>query len=113
VSAAERVRRPFGIPLQPRFLVLVVILPVAYLLRPGSHNGSVDQHRAVDIARAQIAYEPDGTNVRYVRRGLPSEGFWAVSMWQWNGDHERTNVTVVLLDGSSGKVDDVKRNVSP
>jgi hypothetical protein len=113
VSTAERARRPFGIPLQPRLLLLLLILPVAYLLRPSSHDRTVDQDRAVEIARAQIAYVPDGTNVRYVRRGLPSEGFWAVSLWQWSGDHERTNVTVVVLDATSGKVEDVKRNVDP
>jgi hypothetical protein len=113
MSLAGRLRAG-RIPIQPRAVILLLILPVAfYVARSNSHNGAVTQPRAVEIAKHQIDYRPDGTSVRYVQRGLPPKGYWAVSLWQENSSAERLNVTVVLIEAGSSKVTQVSRNVSP
>jgi hypothetical protein len=73
-------------------------------------NGAkVSQDEAVAIARAQIDFEPEDHQIRFLRRGIPSRGYWAVSFFirKEGGGYER--VTVVLVDASSGKVTEVRR----
>jgi hypothetical protein len=73
------------------------------------HGAKVSQDEAVAIARAQIDFEPEDYQIRFLRRGIPSRGFWAVSFFtrKEGGGYER--VTVVLVDASSGKVTEVRR----
>ncbi len=114
VSGVVRRRRGFGTRVQPRFLLLLLILPVAFIAdRAASHAAPITQQRATEIARAQIDYKTDGTNIRFVRRGLPPKPYWAVSLWQQTATGERTNVTVVLIDAGDGSVQQVSRDVDP
>ena len=113
VSSVVR-RRRGGIRVQPRFLLLLLILPVAFVAdRAATHAAPISQQRATEIARAQIDYKTDGTNIRFVRRGLPPKPYWAVSLWQQTTTGERTNVTVVLIDAGDGSVQQVSRDVDP
>jgi hypothetical protein len=74
--------------------------------RPGA---KVSQDEAVVIARKQIDFQPEDHQIRFLRRGIPSRGYWAVSFFirKEAGGYER--VTVVLVDAASGKVTEVRR----
>lgn len=106
--------RGFKLPIQPRLMILLLILPVAFFVaRSGSHSEVVTQQQAVGIARDQIHYKPDNTSIRYLHQGLPPKGYWAVSLWQESATGERSNVTVVLVDARSGEVTQISRDVDP
>jgi hypothetical protein len=98
-----------------RLVALLLLLPLTFLASRscGDTRHAVSQSEAVGIARAEVAYRPDGTNVRFVRRGIPSRSYWAISLWQLAADGTRTHVTVVVIDAETGEVTQVNRNTSP
>lgn len=69
----------------------------------------VGQDEAVAIARKQIDFVPEDYQIRFLRRGIPSRGYWAVSFFirKPAGGYDR--VTVVLVDAASGRVTEVRR----
>jgi hypothetical protein len=73
------------------------------------HGARVSQDEAVAIARTRIDFAPEDYQIRFLRRGIPSRGYWAVSFFirKQAGGYER--VTVVLVDAASGKVTEVRR----
>jgi hypothetical protein len=42
-----------------------------------------------------------------VRRGIPPRAFWAVSFWIKDATGHATDVTIVLVDASTGQIDQV------
>ena len=73
----------------------------------GRGEQQVTQERAVEIARPQVDFTPEGHNIRFVRRGIPPRAFWAVSFWIKDRTGHPTEVTVVLVDASTGRIDGV------
>jgi hypothetical protein len=74
------------------------------------HGGQqVSQERAVEIARPQVDFTPEGHNLRLVRRGIPPRAFWAVSFWIKDRQGEPTKVTLVLVDATTGAIDEVRQ----
>lgn len=98
-----------------RLVALLLLLPLTFVASRscGDQRHDLSQNDAVSIARAQITYRPDGANVRFVRRGIPSMGYWAVSLWRLTPQGGHTAVTVVLVDAHTGRVAQVSRNTSP
>ena len=88
---------------------MVALIVVALLLSRLSGRGEeqVSQERAVEIARPQVDFTPEGHNIRLVRRGIPARGFWAVSFWIKDATGHATDVTIVLVDASTGQIDQV------
>ncbi len=88
---------------------MVALLAIGLLLTrlPGRGGQDVSEERAVEIARPQIDFTPEGHNIRLVRRGIPPRAFWAVSFWIKDKTGTPTEVTVVLVDASSGQIDQV------
>jgi hypothetical protein len=64
----------------------------------------IDQDEAVAIAREQVAFEPDDVQVRYVQRGIPPVGYWAVSLYTTNAAGTPQRVRVVLVNATTGAV---------
>jgi hypothetical protein len=83
-------------------LVLVKVL--------GSGKPHVSQARAVEIARARVDFKPEDHQIRFVRRGIPSRGFWVVSFYIRNPEGGYKRVTVVLVDAQNGEVTEVRRS---
>jgi len=90
---------------------MVGLLVVGLLLVhfAGRNEKRVSQDEAVAIARPHIDFTPNGHQVRFIRRGIPSHGFWVVTFYirKPAGDYKR--VTVVLVDATNGKVTEVRR----
>ena len=92
-----------------RVAFMVALIVVALLLSRLSGRGEqqVSQERAVEIARPQVDFTPEGHNIRLVRRGIPPRAFWAVSFWIKDATGHATDVTIVLVDASTGQIDQV------
>ncbi len=86
------------------------MLAVAFAAARGcaSRETEVSQEEAVEIAREQIDYEPDRVMTRFIARGIESRPSWAVSLAMLREDGAFERVTVVVVDGRTGDVVDVK-----
>ena len=87
------------------------VLALAFAATRGcaSRETEVSKEEAVEIARAEIGYEPDRVMTRFVARGIESRPSWAVSLATLREDGTFERVTVVVVDGRTGDVVDVKR----
>lgn len=106
IGPAPESRRP--LPPRRTVIVFIAILLVAAFVVSRScqeREVAIDKERAVEIARDQIDYEPQRVAVRFLRRGVPSRGYWAVSM----PGADPPRVTTVLISASSGDVVEVNR----
>jgi hypothetical protein len=88
---------------------MVGLIAIALLLArlPGRGQQKVNEDRAVELARPYAKFTPEGHNIRLVRRGIPPRPFWAVSFWIKDRTGNPTQVTVVLVDAQTGRIDQV------
>jgi hypothetical protein len=98
--------RPLG-----RVAILVVVLLAAFLVSRscGSTDPDIGQERAIAIARGELTFQPECVQVRFLRRGLRSEGFWAVSLWTLDAQGDFDKLTLVLVSAEDGRVAGVNR----
>jgi hypothetical protein len=109
VTATALPRRRFTPPRALAvFAVMLVVIFVASRTCQG--RGDVDQQEAVAIARGSVDFRPDGVNVRFLRRGVAQQPFWAVSVWQRApGGTELRRITVVVVSAETGEVAEIRR----
>jgi hypothetical protein len=90
---------------------MVGLVVVALVIsRVVGHGGArISEERAVEIARPQIDFTPQGHNIRLVRRGIPPRPYWAVSFWIKNSSGNTTQVTLVLINADTGRVTEVRK----
>jgi hypothetical protein len=80
------------------------------IVRVSAHSGArVSEDDALAIARQHIDFTPTGYQIRFIRRGIPSHGFWVASFYIRKAGGGYSRVTVVLVDASTGKVTEVRR----
>ena len=93
-----------------RIAALLVVLLLAFLASKScaSRDTEISQEEAVEIARDQIDYEPDRVGVRFLPQGFQSRPSWAVSLSTENAQGELTRVTVVVVDGETGEILEVR-----
>jgi hypothetical protein len=94
-----------------RVAILLLVLFLAFLASRScaSRDTEVSQDEAVEIARGEIDYEPDRVGVRFLPQGFQSRPTWAVSLSTENADGELTRVTVVVVDGATGEILEVRQ----
>jgi hypothetical protein len=70
----------------------------------------VSKEQAIQTAGEQVDFEPERTQIRFLRQGLGSEPFWIVSL-SIPGAREDTfrRIAVVRIDANTGEVEDVER----
>lgn len=101
-------------PLGKAVLLLAVLLAAFLVSRScGSSETQLSQDRAAEIAQGSIDYEPDRVQVRYLKRGFQSSGFWAVSLSTVDRAGSYTRTTVVVVDAQSGDVVEIRRDRAP
>ncbi|HEX2109970.1 MAG TPA: PepSY domain-containing protein [Gaiellaceae bacterium] len=90
--------------------ILVAVLIVAFGVSRscGSSAGAVSQEEAVEIARGEIDYQPDGINVRNFPRGIPPRRLWAVKLYTGT-QSDPGRMTEVVIDAETGDVLSVRR----
>ncbi len=96
--------RPLG-----KALALLAVLVAAFLVARscGSSQGAVSKEEALEIAREEVSFEPDGTQVRSVPRGIPQRRVWAVAFYTGEATAP-VRVTVVQVDSETGDIVDVR-----
>jgi hypothetical protein len=92
--------------------ILVAVLFAAFLVSKscGSSGAEIDQDRAVEIAVAELDFEPKCKQIRFVRRGIQGASYWAVSLWTLDSQGRYDRVTLVLVNARTGDVLEVNRN---
>jgi hypothetical protein len=99
--------RPLG-----KLALLFGVLALAFVVARGCAGAGdeIPKEEAIEIARRQVDYEPDRTQVRLLRRGFQSRPFWAVSLslLDERGDLER--VTVVVVDARTRRIEEIRES---
>jgi hypothetical protein len=75
----------------------------------GSRETEVSKEDAVVIAKREIDYEPERVLTRFVPRGFQSCPSWAVSLATLDSRGDVERVTVVVVDGVTGDVVEIRR----
>ena len=90
---------------------MALLLAVGFALVHFAGRGEkrVSKDDAIAIARPRIDFKPTGYQIRFIRRGIPSRGFWVVSFYIRKTGAGYTRVTVVLVNASTGEVSEVRR----
>ena len=75
----------------------------------GDAIGQPRRNRTAGV-REQVSFEPERTQIRFLRQGINSRPFWIVSL-SIPGETENTfkQIAVVRVDANNGKVEDVER----
>jgi peptidase YpeB-like protein len=93
-------------------LVIALVLVAAFVFAQTCQKDQVrvSEEQAIQIARDQVSFEPERTQIRMLRQGLNSKPFWIVSL-SIPGETEGTfrRIAVVRVDANNGKVEDVER----
>jgi peptidase YpeB-like protein len=93
-------------------LVIALVLAAAFVFAQTCQKDQVrvSEEQAIQIARDQVSFEPERTQIRMLRQGLNSKPFWIVSL-SIPGETEGTfrRIAVVRVDANNGKVEDVER----
>jgi hypothetical protein len=72
-------------------------------------GSEISEEEAIAIARREVPYEPDRTQVRFIRRGAPqARAFWAVSLSTVDSQGQLDRVTVVVVDARTRAVAEVR-----
>lgn len=90
----------------------MVVLLVALLVSRscGRTVTKVNQDQAIAIAKQQIDFTPNNVMVRILKRGFRSEPFWAVSLSQKQPDGQLANVTVVVVNATTGEISEIRKS---
>jgi hypothetical protein len=92
-------------PLGKAAILVAVLLAALLVARScGSRESEISKEEAVEIARAEIDYEPDRVMTRFVPRGIDSRPSWAVSLSTVGEAGALDRITVVVVDGRTGQV---------
>jgi hypothetical protein len=90
-------------------MVGLLVLGFALVHVVDRNGAKVGQQEAVAIARTRIDFKPEDYQIRFIRRGIPSRGFWVVSFYIRKRLGGYARVTVVLVDAATGRVTEVRR----
>jgi hypothetical protein len=91
--------------------LLLLVLAAAFLVSRscGSSETEVSKEEAIEIAREEVAFTPERTQVRYLKRGLQSQAFWAVSLSTLDEAGVTDRVVVVLVDTTTGEIEEIRQ----
>jgi hypothetical protein len=90
-------------------LALVLGLALVSVRTCGSSQGEIDADEAIELARAEVSFEPCAEQrcaiVQSVPRGIPPRRFWLVGFAErLDADGEPTRVENFFVDAQTGEV---------
>jgi hypothetical protein len=92
--------------------VAVLLLALLASRTCGSSQPEISKDEAIEIARGEVAYEPDGVQVRNVGQGVPeTRRIWAVSLYTGSATAPE-RLTIVEVDAETGEVRRVRGSTS-
>ena len=89
-------------------MVALVALGLVLTRVLGRTTPKVSKQEAVAVARPNVAFNPQGYNIRLVRQGIPPRPVWAVSFWIRKAGGGYSRITLVLVDANSGQIMQVR-----
>ena len=107
-SSARGLRdRPLG-----RVAILREVVLAAYVVSKscGASNPDVRQDEAVEIAVGAIRFEAECYQIRFLRQGVQSQGFWFVSLWTLTPRGQFDKLALVQVNAETGRVAGVNNN---
>jgi hypothetical protein len=89
--------------------MLAVVLVAALLVARtcGSSRPTVSQQEAIEIAKRQVVFQPNGVQIRNVPRGIEGQRSWAVSLYTGSISRPGT-CRVVEVNARTGEVIQVR-----
>jgi hypothetical protein len=94
--------------------VLVAVFVLALVVARGCQQSQVrfTKEQAIVIAERQVNFEPERTQIRFLRQGLNSKPYWIVSL-SIPGEREGTfrRLATVKISANTGKVEEVNRDI--
>ena len=69
-----------------------------------STKHAVSKEKAIATARTQLSFQPEQTQIRFVRRGIETRGYWAISFSTLDAEGQLEKVAVMLVDAETGAV---------
>lgn len=101
-----------AMPRQTKLLVAVgVVLALSLIFFRGCSGVEISEEDAVATARAQIDFEPERTEARVLRQGIPTRPVWVVVFTVPDPEGGRNDFlrhAAVWVDASSGELIDVE-----
>ena len=107
----------WGTPLTapgPKWLrvgVILCVLLLAFVAAQTCQKSSIrlDKNQAIAKAEKQIDFEPQRTQIRLLRQGVPSKPFWIVSLSRpGRAAGTFSALAVIRINANTGKVETVK-----
>ena len=89
-----------------RVAMLAAVLLAAVLVARtcGETSTDVSQERAVEIAQAEVDFQPTSHQIRLLKQGLQSREVWLVGLERTGSDGQLLRATSVLVDANTGDV---------
>ena len=81
MAEAERAVRPVGSSKARNVFILLLVILIAGYFGGCLGKTTVDRDEAIRIARQQIDFVPERTNVELGRQGFPPKAVWGVTFW--------------------------------
>jgi hypothetical protein len=98
-------------PTWPRLVVIGAILVLAFVYSRSCQQSQtrVTKEQAVAIAEKQVDFEPEQTQVRFLRQGLGSKPFWFVvlSVPTRKDENAFSKVAQIRVDANTGEVEEL------
>lgn len=66
------------------------------------------REEAIEIARAEVDFEPDRVSVRFLPRGVESRPHWGVSLVTLTTEGDVERAIVVVVDARTGEIAEVR-----
>ena len=101
-----------GGPTWVRVAVIVAVLAIAFVAAQTCQQSQIrySKEQAIAVAKRQVDFTPDRTQIRLVRQGITSEPFWIVSLSvAGEREDEFRELALVKIDANNGKLESVSR----
>jgi uncharacterized membrane protein YkoI len=97
-----------------RVAIVAGVLVLAFIAARSCQQAQVrvTEEEAIATAKEQVAFEPEGTQIRLLRQGLDRRPFWFVSL-SITSDRDPdvfTRLAVVKIDANSGSVESIDQD---
>lgn len=91
------------------FIAGILLLAVIVTRTCGAEDVKINDEEAVATAKAAVDFDAERTAVRFVRQGVRSQPYYAVSLSSGTEGQSGYRLTTVLVDARSGEVAEITR----
>ena len=91
--------------------MIVGVLVLAFVVAQTCQKSEIrlTKEQAIGKAEEQVSFEPQRTQIRLLRQGVPSKPYWIVSLSRpGRRPGQFSALAVIRIDANSGKVIEVK-----